>query len=351
MNSTFQERRKRLLNQLVEHKLPGLAVSHLPNVRYLCGFTGSNGLLVVTHSKTTLYTDPRYTLQAEEETDCAVKIVRGSLWDSVPPVRGLGFESDKLTHAAWSAASKNMPLKPVTGLVERQRTVKSEEEIQAIRESVQVAGKAYARSLKLFRSGMSEMDFAAEIDHQMRKAGAEGPAFETIVASGPRSALPHAKPTPRIIGTNQILLIDMGASLNGYASDMTRVVFTGVPGRKVRSLYNAVLEAQLAGIDAIRPGIRAAQVDLAARKVLKGHNLDKAFQHSTGHGLGLEIHESPRLGKKDDTVLEAGMVVTVEPGAYLEGFGGVRIEDTVLVTRTGVEVLTPTVKELLALSS
>ncbi|MCC7153199.1 MAG: aminopeptidase P family protein [Bryobacterales bacterium] len=349
MNPPFQERRRRLLDQLVEHKLPGLAVSHLPNVRYLCGFTGSNGLLVVTHSRTVLYTDPRYTLQADEETDCAVRIVRGSLWDAVAPVRGLGFESDKLTHAAWMAASKIMPLKPVCGLVERLRMVKSEDEIRQIQDSVQVAAKAYARSLRAFRPGMTEKDLAAEIDHQVRKAGAEGPAFETIVAAGPRSALPHAKPTSQSIRTNQILLIDMGASLNGYASDMTRVVHTGTPGRKARSLYNAVLEAQLAAIDCIRPGIRAAQVDAVARRVLKEHHLDKAFQHSTGHGLGLEIHENPRLGKKDETPLESGMVVTVEPGAYLEGFGGVRIEDTVLVTKTGVEVLTPAAKELLAL--
>lgn len=349
MNSPFQERRKRLLDQLVEHKLPGLAVSHLPNIRYLCGFTGSNGLLVVTHSKTVLYTDPRYTLQADQETDCTVRIVRGSLWEAVPGIRGLGFESDKLTHAAWAAASKLMPLKPVAGLIERLRMVKSESEIQEIQDSVQVAAKAYARSLKSFRIGITEKDLAAEIDHQMRKAGAEGPSFETIVASGARSALPHAKPTDQPIRTNQILLIDMGASLDGYASDMTRVVHIGPPGRKVRSLYNAVLESQLAAVDAIRPGVRASQVDAVARKVLKGHGLDKAFQHSTGHGLGLEIHENPRLGKKDETPLETGMVVTVEPGAYLEGFGGVRIEDTVLVTKTGVEVLTPTAKELLAL--
>ena len=193
------------------------------------------------------------------------------------------------------------------------------------------------------------MDIAAELDYQLRALGAEKAAFDTIVAAGPRSALPHAHPTPHRLGENELLLIDMGASQEGYASDMTRVAHTGVPPKRVLRLYKAVLEAQLAAIGAVRAGITTGEVDAAARNVLKRHQLDRAFVHSTGHGLGLEIHEPPRIARKDKTKLQAGMAITIEPGAYIDGLGGIRIEDTVLVTEHGCEVLTPTPKDFIEL--
>jgi Xaa-Pro aminopeptidase len=196
---------------------------------------------------------------------------------------------------------------------------------------------------------MRERDVAAELDYQMRIFGAEKPAFDTIVASGERTALPHASPTGRRLEENDLLLIDMGACLDGYMSDMTRMAFMGFPNKRVRGLYAGVLEAQLAAIAVVRPGVTAARVDAAAREVLKRHALDHYFVHSTGHGLGIEIHENPRIGKKDQTRLAAGMAITIEPGAYIEGWGGVRIEDTVLVTANGCEVLTPTTKEFVHL--
>jgi Xaa-Pro aminopeptidase len=226
---------------------------------------------------------------------------------------------------------------------------KSPGEIDMIRKSVRVNSEAYARTLRRVRLGMRERDIAAELDYQMRLHGAEKPAFDTIVAAGAHSALPHAHPTGQRLEENDLLLIDMGACLDGYMSDMTRMAFLGLPNKRVRTLYDAVLEAQLAGIDAVRPGVTAAQVDGAARGVLKKHGLDREFVHSTGHGLGLEIHEGPRIGKKDQTVLRAGMVITIEPGAYIDRVGGVRIEDTVLVTANGCEVLTPTTKEFVHL--
>jgi len=180
----------------------------------------------------------------------------------------------------------------------------------------------------------------------MRRLGAEKAAFETIVAMGSRSALPHAQPTARKLANDELLLIDMGACQDGYMSDMTRVLFFGRPSRRLRTMYNAVLKAQLAAIDAVRPGITAAQVDRAARRVLETEGLGKEFVHSTGHGLGLEIHEGPRLGRRDKTKLKPGMAITIEPGAYIRDYGGIRIEDTVLVTKNGCEVLTPTSKEL-----
>jgi Xaa-Pro aminopeptidase len=227
--------------------------------------------------------------------------------------------------------------------------IKSETEIATIRESVRINSEAYERVLKRVRPGVRELDIAAEIEYQMKMLGAEKPSFDTIVAAGKRSALPHAHPGEYRLGANELLLIDMGASLHGYSSDMTRVAHLGrVPGR-VQEMYRAVLEAQLAGIDAVRPGTTAGRVDAVTRNVLKRHKLDKAFVHSTGHGLGLEIHEMPRLGKKDPTPLQAGMAVTIEPGVYVEGVGGIRIEDTVLVTQTGCEILTPTSKEFVRL--
>jgi Xaa-Pro aminopeptidase len=235
----------------------------------------------------------------------------------------------------------------VNGLVEKLRMIKSEEEIEAIRASVRTNSRAFDRAVKRLKSSMTESELAAEIDFQMRKLGASTTAFETIVASGSRSALPHARPTHEALGANQLLLIDMGAMQAGYASDMTRMLHMGKPGARAKRLYSAVLEAQLAALAAVRAGVTCNGVDRAARRVLKSHGLEKQFVHSTGHGLGLEIHEAPRIGNKERMPLEAGMAITIEPGAYIQGFGGVRIEDTVLVTRTGCDVLTPTPKELL----
>jgi Xaa-Pro aminopeptidase len=238
-------------------------------------------------------------------------------------------------------------LRSSTGLVEEIRSVKSRHEIEQIRAAVRLCSNAFANILPYVRPGVRELDLAAELDYQMRKLGAEKSSFETIVASGPRSALPHAQPAAKTIGQRELLLIDVGAQLNGYSSDMTRMLHLGRPSAKTRRLYRVVLEAQQAALDAVRENIAASRVDLATRRVLKAHGLAPLFTHSTGHGLGLEIHEPPRLGKNEKTLLRAGMVLTVEPGVYIEGFGGIRIEDTVVVTSHGCEILTPTSKELL----
>jgi len=193
---------------------------------------------------------------------------------------------------------------------------------------------------------MKESELAADLEYRMRRLGAEKPSFDTIVAGGARSALPHAQPTAARLQTGELAIVDMGAFQQGYASDMTRMLFLGKPGTKVKRAYRAVLEAQLAAIDAVRAGVGTARVDAAARRVLAGYGLDHAFVHSTGHGLGLEIHEPPRLGKRDKGKLKAGMAVTIEPGVYIEGWGGIRIEDTIIVTETGCEILTPTPKDL-----
>ena len=354
-------RRERLLGLLGKCRADSIIVTHLPNVRYLSGYTGSNGVVLLTARSATLFTDPRYDIQAHQECDCSVVVVRGPLWPEIARhvqrrrLKQVALESAHLTHDEWLSAAalfgKAVKLRAVKGLVESLRTVKSSAEIDAIRRSVQLNSEAYARAIAQVRPGMTELELAAELDHQMRLLGAEAPAFETIVAAGRRSALPHARPTAGRLKLNQLLLIDMGASLAGYASDMTRVAHLGRPGARARALHAAVLEAQLCAIEAVRPGATCAEVDEAARRPLRQRKLDAFFTHSTGHGLGLEIHEGPRVGHNQPTLLEPGMVITIEPGVYLPDYGGVRIEDTVLVTQSGVEVLTPTAKELLVVAS
>ncbi len=338
-------------------KVDALLISAAPNVRYLSGFTGDNGLLLVTPDSQTLFTDPRFTIQAAEECRCEVKTVTKTPLDqaAVQTIRRkrwkrVGFEASRISYEVHQRIAKSLArgvtFVPVGPVVDRLRMVKSDEEIARIRRSVLTNSEAFERVARSIRPGARETAVAAELEYQMRNLGAEKPAFETIVAAGPRSALPHAQPTARRVANDDLLLIDMGACQDGYMSDMTRVLFLGKPGRRMRSMYRAVLEAQLAAIDAVRPGVTAAYVDRAARRVLAAKGLAKEFVHSTGHGLGLEIHEGPRLGRRDKTRLAAGMVITIEPGAYIRDFGGIRIEDTVLVTKNGCEILTPTSKEL-----
>lgn len=333
-----------------------MLVTSPASVRYLTGFTGSNGAALVTPGETVFFTDPRYTIQSRHEVSCRTEVSKGPILLAVAGMvaagrlRRLGFERAHLSYAGFDTLRANMPvntsLEPVSGWLEAHRMLKSETEIELIRRSVETNSKAFEWAARRVRAGMRERDLAAEIDHRMCRLGAEKPSFETIVAGGERSALPHARPTGAVLKARQLVLIDMGAFQDGYASDMTRMLFLGAPGTRVKRLYRAVLEAQLAAIDAVRPGVTTAHVDRQARRVLKAYKLDRAFVHSTGHGLGLEIHELPRIGKKDKTPLAAGMAITIEPGVYLEGFGGIRIEDTVVVTPTGCEVLTPTGKEL-----
>jgi Xaa-Pro aminopeptidase len=353
----FSSRRERLLRLLPGLNAETLLLSSPANIRYLSGFTGSNALLLIAPGEATLFTDPRYTIQSRQESDCRVSIIKGPLYEGASKLisrrkwRTIGVEQGRITYAAYMELGKYFPmhasLLPVPPVVEQLRMIKSESELVSIRRSVMTNSTAFEKVVSRLKTTSSENDIAAELEYQMRRSGAEKAAFETIVAAGQRSALPHAQPTFERIMKNRLLLIDMGAVQAGYCSDMTRMLHLGRPGANARKLHKAVLEAQLAAIDAVREDATANAVDRAARQVLKTHGFDKLFVHSTGHGIGLEIHEPPRIGKRDKTRLKAGMVITIEPGAYMEGFGGVRIEDTVVVTRSGCEVLTPTRKELL----
>lgn len=354
----FSLRRDRLLPVLRPARANAFLVTSLVNVRYLSGFTGSNGVLLLTPQRALLFTDPRYQTQAPAESDCEVKIAKGSLskeiatWIKRLRLKSVAFEQNRITFAEYQhlkEATAPTRLKPVGGAVEELRMLKSPAEIATIRACVQLNSAAVEQALRRFQPSMSELDLAAEIEYRMRRLGADGPAFETIVASGCRTALPHARPTDHPLQPDRLLLVDVGASVAGYASDMTRTYAVGKLSPKLRRMYRAVLESQLAALDAVKPGVSCGSIDRVARDVLSSYGLEKFFIHSTGHGLGLEIHERPRVGRKERTQLEAGMIITIEPGAYQEGLGGVRIEDTVAVTARGCEILTPTGKELVVL--
>lgn len=350
-----------LLQQEIEaERLDALLVSHLPNVFYLCGFTGSAAVLMVTRTEATLFTDSRYTVQAKEEaTNARVEIIRGSLiaaaGESVARRRVLhvGFEAAHLSVAQKSLLDKSagarVGWRAWDGRIEAARAVKDAAELSVMREAARIACSSWQEILPLVKPGVRESDLAAELEFRMRQKGASGPAFDTIIASGPRGALPHAPASPRALGKNELVVFDLGAILRGYSSDFTRTVFVGRATAEIRRWYRAVFEAQQAACDVLRPGVSAQQVDAAARQSLQRVGLGKQFVHSTGHGLGLEVHEMPKLARGEKWLLRAGVVVTIEPGVYVEGRGGIRIEDDALVTEDGAQYLTDANRELIEL--
>lgn len=353
----YRSRQLRFQQTLEAERLDGFIVTHPANLRYLCGYTGSNGLLLFMDGRRTFFTDGRYTQQAREEVeDARVVIAKGPLLPAAAQRMAtakdirLGFEADLITVAAAAAmrkaVPKSIPLKPASGLVMRQRIVKDADEQRILRAAVDLGAEVYGAALKVIRPGVRESEVAGRLEFAAREAGADGMSFDTIVAAGKRSALPHGRATAAPIPQRGFVVVDSGVILRGYCSDMTRTVHVGRAGREERKWYEAVLEAQLAGIAAVKPGQAAGEVDKACRQVLRRAGLDRFFTHSTGHGVGLEIHEPPRLGKGQAEELQAGMIITIEPGVYVPGKGGIRIEDMVLVTAGGCEVLTPVNKEL-----
>lgn len=337
---------------MAEKRLPFLLITNLTNVFYLTGFRGSAGVALIGLAEAALWVDPRYTLQAEEQAR-GVEVIeqRGELlkaaaaWLRKRRPGKVGFEDLNLTCRSLGTLKQEggggVRFKPAGGLVEGLRAVKGPEEIARIRGAGQLTKEVYEEVLPLVRPGAREADLAAEVEYRMRRKGGDGAAFETIVASGPRAAFPHARASSKALEKGELVILDLGAILAGYNADMTRTLYLGSPSRRVRRLYEAVREAQREAVESLRAGARACDVDSAARRALARRGLAGYFTHSTGHGVGLEIHEMPRLAKREKTRLEAGHVVTAEPGIYLKGLGGVRLEDTVLIGATGPEILTP----------
>ncbi len=358
-------RLQRLRERLHRSGADATIVTHLPNVYYLTGFTGSAGALLVEPGHATLFTDGRYTVQAGIELKSSgvkAEISRGSL----PCVLGrhisarkgraalrVAYDPGHTTVSAqrelFRAAGRRVGWLAEQGWVEALRAIKSDSELGEMRRAARLISGVFDQVVKKIKPGVRELELAAEVDFLMRRLGAEGPSFETIVASGPRAALPHARPTSKRLRRNELVVLDLGAILRHYCSDMTRTVYLGKAPKRVKTWYKAVLEAQAAGIGALGAGVEAGAPDLAARRVLDSYGLGKYFVHSTGHGLGIEVHEDPRLAAGQKRLLEAGMVVTVEPGVYVEGVGGIRIEDDVAILKGRTETLTTAPKELLEL--
>jgi len=359
----YSGRQKRLAAVLRAAGVDSLLVTHLPNVHYLSGFTGSSGVLVVRAgeraAKATLYTDGRYIQQAAEEVqDAKVVITRKpALVEAVAKLarvnaKVMGFEA-QLPYASYKQVSGllsgKMRLKPLSDTIEQLRLNKDAEEIEQIRASAVLAASLLQTALATIRPGVAESQVAGEMELQARRAGAEKTSFDTIVAAGLRSALPHGRASSQPIPDSGFIILDWGVILAGYCSDMTRTVHVGPISASRRKMYQAVREAQSASIAAVAPGVSAGQVDHAGREVLRKAGFERYFTHSTGHGVGLEVHEAPRLAKGQKQKLTPGMIITVEPGIYIPEEGGVRIEDMVLVTETGREVLTPATKDLITL--
>ncbi len=352
----FSFRQERLRTQLDSRQLPLLLVTKPTSVFYLTGFRGSAGVAVLGLEQGLLWVDPRYILQAREQAR-GVEVVeeRGGLlkaatrWIKSRGVRRVGYEDLYLTCASFRELQRLLPrtvrLAPVGSVVEDMRCVKDPEEVECIRNAGRITAAVFEEVLGQLRPGIREADLAAEIEYRMRRKGAEGAAFETIVASGERSAWPHARASSKLLRKSELVILDLGAILRGYAADMTRTIYLGEPPRRIRSLYSAVWAAQRRVVECLRPGVRAGDVDAAARRLLAHRGLESYFTHSAGHGVGLELHEKPRLARGEKARLRIGCVVAAEPGVYVEGLGGIRIEDTVLVGHKGPEILTPAPKD------
>jgi Xaa-Pro aminopeptidase len=331
-----------------------LVVTHGPDVRYLTGFTGSSGAVALVGGRATLFTDGRYRTQARAEAQ-GVRVVIDKRSPAVQAVEWLagggaakcGFDAGQTSVAALEAMRKALPgpkrrgfLVGTSGLVARLREVKDAEEIARMRAAAALGCRLFEEILEFVVPGVTEAEVAARLEYNARMGGAEAMSFETIVASGERSALPHGRASGAKLPRKGFVTMDFGVLLDGYCSDMTRTVHLGKASQRERDVYHSVLEAQVTSIASVGPGVSCGEVDEAARSVLRKAKLEKAFSHSTGHGVGLEIHEGPRIAAKQEQKLEPGMVITIEPGAYLAGEFGLRIEDMVLVTESGGDVLT-----------
>lgn len=344
-----------LQEKLRQRDVEALLVMQPENRRYLSGFTGTAGALVITRQDIYFLADFRYLEQARQEcSGWEIREIKDSTFDSVAEylpewkISHLGYDDNFLTHKQSKELEdklQGITLIPLAGLVEELRQVKEEAEIEIIKKAAGLADQAFQHVVDLIRPGVTEREIALELEFFMRRKGARKASFEFIVASGPRGAMPHGVATNKTLQAGELVTLDYGCEYEGYCSDITRTVSLGSPTARQEQIYRIVLEAQKAGLASIRVGIRACEVDEAVRRVIEEYNYGENFRHSSGHGVGSSVHEGPQLSKKDETILKAGMVLTVEPGIYLSGWGGVRIEDMILVEEDGFRLLTRAPKD------
>lgn len=360
--NVFAARRRHVLAAVKKQGVAAMLVTKPQDVRYLTGFTGEDSFVLLAPAATTLLTDRRFSEQSAQECPDIERLMRGGpMYAAVADVcrklrlRRLGVQGGHMTLNGRDLLEKAVPrgkAVPLTEILAPLRIVKDAGEVAQIRKAVRAAQEGFKAILAMGRRrwiGRTEREIAAELEYRMRLAGADEPSFETIVAVGPHSSLPHYRPGSTRVEAGSFVLIDWGARVAGYCSDLTRVVFAGKIPPQMAQVYEVVLRSQAVGIRACRSGVRASAVDKAARNVIEAAGFGKEFIHGLGHGVGLEIHESPGLGRLDTSRLRSGMVVTIEPGIYLPGVGGVRIEDDVLVTPGGCEPLTSLPRDLRAM--
>ncbi|ASS98889.1 Xaa-Pro dipeptidase [Geobacillus thermocatenulatus] len=352
------EKMERLRALLEEQHLDGLLVTNGYNRRYLTGFTGTAGAVLVSRQGAVLVTDFRYVEQASRQAQ-GFEVVQhsGPIIEEIANqvkrlgIKRLGFEQEHVTYAAYKSYEEAIraELVPTSWLVEKLRLIKSEAEIKILKEAAEIADAAFSHILSFIRPGVKEIEVANELEFFMRKQGASSSSFDTIVASGYRSALPHGVASEKTIERGELVTLDFGAYYKGYCSDMTRTVAVGDISAELRTIYDIVLEAQQRGMNGLKAGMTGKEADALTRDYIREKGYGDYFGHSTGHGIGLEIHEGPTLSFRSDVVLEPGMVVTVEPGIYIPGLGGVRIEDDTVINADGNEALTHSPKELIIL--
>ena len=349
---------EKLRKKMQEENLDSFLITSPYNLRYLTNFTGTTGLAVITLEKAFFITDFRYTEQAAAQAQ-GFEIIKnvGPIFEEVADLvqkeglRELGFEETTVSFLEYSVLEEiiDAQLIPISGMIEELREIKDEEEIAIIEKACSIADLAYDHILKMIQPGMTEIEVANQLDFYMRSLGASGVSFETIVASGLRSAMPHGVASKKIIEQGDLITIDFGCYYEGYVSDMTRTFAIGDPGEQLKEIYQIVLEAQLAVLEVAKPGVTGKQLDAVARDYITKHCYGEAFGHSTGHGIGLEIHEGPNVSVRAEKQFVPGNIITDEPGIYLPGIGGVRIEDDLLITSDGNRVLTHSPKELIIL--
>ena len=350
MQSKYQDRRGQIKEACNFLNADAFLVSSLVNVRYLSGFTGSNGLLLISGNNDFLFTDSRYIEQGREQTCDQITVSLTSGFSAIEEVSRLysltnvAFESDHLTYSEFTGMEKllnpRVNLISSKGVVEKIRSVKDNGEVDLIRRAASLADDAVTLAIQESKPGKSEFEIAWVIEKFLRENGADGVAFDTIVATGANSAKPHHRAGSTIIKAGDPLVIDMGALLDGYRSDITRTILVEGEDEKFRCVYEVVLEAQITAIEAARQGVIAKDLDLVAREVIANHGFGQNFSHGLGHGVGLNVHEMPMVVPSSEHILEEGMIFTVEPGIYLPGWGGVRIEDMVLLEEAEVSLLT-----------
>jgi len=347
-----------LQKRLSAWKIDALLITTLENTRYLSGFTGSSGAVLLTRNSAFFLTDSRYATQAKYEVHgLKIRVYKRQIEDIASFIKGIkakciGFEAKGITYETYHKLKKILPGKrliPAPEDINAIRCNKDKDEISKIKKAAYLASVGFSAAMDCISPGISESEVALRIEMAMKRKGAEGLSFDIIVASGVRAALPHGKASQKKLRRSELIIVDLGARFKGYSSDETCTFIVGQPDKKQKNIYHAVKDAHDLAIEAVRPGVKASYIDSVARSFIKAAGYGKYFGHGTGHGVGLAVHEWPNISPYNNATIEEGMVFTIEPGIYIPGWGGVRIEDMVLVTRDGCEVLTRMSKEMTAL--